>query len=80
VHPGDHGDGFDASPQVFSLKPVDVAGRHVTPGFDAAMIAVNGFDTVQGSIGGLLDEKGDIFMQVFLVVFNLDDVIGFFVR
>jgi hypothetical protein len=71
-----HADGVNARPVFFSLKPADIAGCKVASGFDAAVLCIEGFESVERSIGGLLEEKGDVFVQRLLIVFDLDHIIG----
>ena len=49
--PNGHADGVNACPLFFSLKPVDIAGREIPSGFDAAMVSIKGFESVEGPIG-----------------------------
>jgi len=65
----DHRDGFHSRPQMFSGKPVDVTGDEIVSGFDATVVAVNCFQSIEGAIGGVLEKQGDILMEPFLVVF-----------
>ena len=60
-------------------KPVDITGGDILSGFDTTVFSIDCFAKVGGAIGGIFEEQGYIFMEVFLVVFDLDDVIGFFV-
>jgi hypothetical protein len=76
--PDSHGDGFNAGPQVFSRKPVDIAGGNILSGFDATMVSIDGIARVEGAIFGVLKEQGDVFVEPLLVVFDLDDVVGLF--
>ena len=76
--PDSHGDGLNTGPQVFSRKPVDIAGGNILSGFDATVVSINGFALVEGGIFGVLEEQGDVFMEPLLVVFDLDDIIGLF--
>jgi len=59
---GSHADGFNAGPLVFSLKPVDIIGSKIAPGFDAAMLSVDGLASVKRAVCRVLEEKGDILM------------------
>ena len=63
---------------MFSRKPVDIAGGNILSGFDATVVSINRFENVEGAVGGVLEEQGDVFMEPLLVIFDLDDVIGFF--
>ena len=74
--PDRHADGVKPWPVVFSREPGDVVGGEIPPGFDAAMLPINGFEGIEGAIGRLLKEQGDIIMEPFLIVFDLDDIIG----
>ena len=74
--PDRHADGVNPRPVVFPREPADLVGGEIPPGFDAAMLPINGFAGVEGAIGRLLEEQGDVLMEVFLIVFDLDDIIG----
>ena len=73
-----HGDGFNTGPQVFSRKPVDIAGGKILSGFDTTVVSIDGFERLEGAIGRVLEEQGDVFVEPLLVVFDLEDVIGLF--
>ena len=75
--PDRHADGVKPWPVVFSREPADVVGGEIPPGFDAAMLPINGAKGIEGAIGRLLKEQGDIITEPFLIVFDLDDIIGF---
>lgn len=74
--PDNHGDGFHTGPQFFSRKPVDIAGGNILSGFDASMVAIDGFARFEGAVFGVLEEQGDVFMELLLIAFDLEDVIG----
>ena len=40
------------------------------------MLPINGFESVEGAIGGLLEEQGDVLTELLLIVFDLDYIIG----
>jgi hypothetical protein len=40
------------------------------------MLPINGFEGVEGAIDRLLEEQGDVLTELFLIVFDLDDIIG----
>ena len=64
---------------MFSRKPVNITGSEILSGFDATVLSIDCFAKVGGAISGTLEEQGNILMETFLVVFDLEDVIGFFV-
>ena len=59
--------GTKARPKVFSLKPVDIVGSEVLSGFDATVLAINGFKRFYIAVCGVLEEQVDILMERFLV-------------
>ena len=74
--PDSHADGVNTRPLVFFRKPADIVGGEIPPGFDAAMLPINGFESVEGAIGRLLEEQSDVLTELPLIVFDLDDIIG----
>ena len=71
-----HADGGKPRPLVFSREPADIVGGEIPPGFDAAMLPIHGFAGIEGAIGRLLEEQGDVLTELSLIVFDLDDIIG----
>jgi hypothetical protein len=74
--PDRHADGVKPRPVVFAREPADLVGGEIPPGFDAAMLPINGFAGVERPRGRLLEEQGDVLMETFLGVFDLENIIG----
>jgi hypothetical protein len=74
--PDSHADGVNIRPLVFSREPADIVSGEIPPGFDATMLCINGFESVEGASGRHLEEQGDVFTELFLIVFDLDYIIG----
>lgn len=71
-----HANRFNTRPLFFTLKPADIVGCEVMPGFDTAVLTIKSVDKLEGAIGRLLEEKSDVFVECFLIIFDLDNIIG----
>lgn len=41
-----------------------------------AVLSIKGFETIEWAISGILEEQGDVIIEILLVLLDSDDIIG----